>query len=88
MTKFKIYRVTWKVHKQNFFIFVSSFSLFCFHFHMLPSSLLHFTNKHKKEGGFGYSVYIDTIEDTLRALSLLLPGKSYNLPLFFLFLCN
>ncbi|KAI9270012.1 peroxisome membrane protein [Helicostylum pulchrum] len=42
---------------------------------MLPSSLLHFTNKQKKEGGFGYSVYIDTIEDTIRALSLLLPGR-------------
>ncbi|KAI8090729.1 peroxisome membrane protein [Thamnidium elegans] len=42
---------------------------------MLPSSLLHFTNTQKKDGGFGYSVYIDTIEDTLRALSLLLPGR-------------
>jgi peroxin-16 len=44
---------------------------------MLPSSLLHFTNKHKKEDDieYGYSTYIDTIEDSLRALSILLPGK-------------
>ncbi|CEI85741.1 hypothetical protein RMCBS344292_00196 [Rhizopus microsporus] len=37
---------------------------------MLPSSLLHFTNRQKNR----YPSYINTFEDTLRALSLLLPG--------------
>jgi hypothetical protein len=46
---------------------------------MLPSSLLHFTNKHKSDGNIGYSAHIDTIEDSLRALSLLLPGTDKGL---------
>lgn len=41
---------------------------------MLPSSLLHFTNKPKGDKSIGYLAHIDTIEDSLRALSLLLPG--------------
>lgn len=42
---------------------------------MLPSSLLHFSSKHKNSDSISnYSTYIDTIEDALRALSLLLPG--------------
>ncbi|KAI8877453.1 peroxisome membrane protein [Backusella circina FSU 941] len=40
---------------------------------MLPSSLLHFTNKHVTSDG--YLSKIDTIEDSLRALSILLPGR-------------
>ncbi|GAN03153.1 peroxisomal membrane protein PEX16 [Mucor ambiguus] len=43
---------------------------------MLPSSLLHFSSKHKNnDSTSNYSTYIDTIEDALRALSLLLPGR-------------
>lgn len=42
---------------------------------MLPSTLLHFNHKHTKDAGIGYLEHIDTIEDTLRAFSLLLPGN-------------
>ncbi|KAI8641528.1 peroxisome membrane protein [Parasitella parasitica] len=43
---------------------------------MLPSSLLHFSSKHKSDDSVSnYSAYVDTIEDTVRALSLLLPGR-------------
>ncbi|KAL0145618.1 peroxisome membrane protein [Mucor lusitanicus] len=43
---------------------------------MLPSSLLHFSSKHRNNDSISnYSSYIDTIEDALRALSLLLPGR-------------
>ncbi|CAO3607230.1 unnamed protein product [Mucor hiemalis] len=42
---------------------------------MLPSTLLHFNHKHTKDAGIGYLEHIDTIEDTLRAFSLLLPGR-------------
>lgn len=44
---------------------------------MLPSSLLHFTSRQKSRLKNDYPSYINTFEDTLRALSLLLPGTSY-----------
>lgn len=46
---------------------------------MLPSTLLHFNHKHTKDAGIGYLEHIDTIEDTLRAFSLLLPGNTFSI---------
>jgi hypothetical protein len=53
-------------------LFKSPYSFIIIIISMLPSSLLHFTNKHGTSTG--YLSQIDTIEDSLRALSILLPG--------------
>lgn len=54
---------------------------------MLPSSLLHFTDKKKNNPRNDYSSYINTIEDSLRALSILLPGKKTRAIAIFLYNC-
>jgi peroxin-16 len=54
---------------------------------MLPSSLLHFTDKKKYNLRNDYSSYINTIEDSLRALSILLPGKKTRTIAIFYTIC-
>lgn len=58
------------------------FSYIC-SLNMLPNSLLRFTNKHKSDGSNDYSSHIDTIEDSIRAIALFLPGMNKSSAYFY-----